>query len=267
MQIVTFSKTPTMYQALIQFQNAEQARSALMNLHSRNIYDGCNTLQIQPSRLNELIVKNNTQKSWDYTVQSGGPSGTAGQGGVGENMPPQGGGGGGGHHQSSPGGVGGVNSNANNSLHSNSGANMLGNNGRSLGGGGHNNNSANPSHPHHHGPYGGHHPPHINAGAGGAVAGMQPPPPGHHGAAGLGHHPHHPNAAGRLPGAAGGPLAGAHHPYHHHASNLLHLVDKLPRELREINLETTNPTQTPVIIVYNLPANITVQMVRLHAVL
>ncbi|PFH32034.1 RNA recognition motif-containing protein [Besnoitia besnoiti] len=77
-KIVTFSKSPTMYQALIQFQNPEQARHALMNLHSRNIYDGCNTLQIQPSRLNELVVKNNTQKSWDYTVQSGGPSGSAG---------------------------------------------------------------------------------------------------------------------------------------------------------------------------------------------
>ncbi|PFH32035.1 RNA recognition motif-containing protein [Besnoitia besnoiti] len=77
----------------------------------------------------------------------------------------------------------------------------------------------------------------------------------------MGHH-HHPGAPvhGVRLGGGAGPL-GIPHPYHHHhGSNLLHLLDKLPRELRELNIESTNPTQTPVIIVYNLPANITVHM-------
>lgn len=67
-KIVTFSKTPTMYQALIQFKYADEAKQALCTLHNRNIYDGCNTLQIQPSRLTELVVKTNNSKSVDYTV-------------------------------------------------------------------------------------------------------------------------------------------------------------------------------------------------------
>ncbi|KFG99948.1 RNA recognition motif-containing protein [Toxoplasma gondii VAND] len=215
-KIVTFSKSPTMYQALIQFQSPDQARHALMNLHSRNIYDGCNTLQIQPSRLNELVVKNNTQKSWDYTVQSGGPSGSAGATG---DLPPPG---------QAPGAAvpAGVN------------------NGRNVGPG------PAPHHPGPHGPpgpygAGAQHPP-----MGGAVAGIQPPPPAH----AIGHHAAPVHHGVRL--GAGGPL-GMSHPYHP-GSNLLHLLDKLPRELREI--ESTNPTQTPVIIVYNLPANITVHM-------
>ncbi|KFH05085.1 RNA recognition motif protein, partial [Toxoplasma gondii MAS] len=97
------------------------------------------------------------------------------------------------------------------------------------------------------GPYGAgaQHPP-----MGGAVAGIQPPPPAH----AIGHHAAPVHHGVRL--GAGGPL-GMSHPYHP-GSNLLHLLDKLPRELREI--ESTNPTQTPVIIVYNLPANITVHM-------
>ncbi|KAF8821012.1 Rna recognition motif-containing protein [Cardiosporidium cionae] len=65
-KIVTFSKSPTMYQALIQFTHPDHARQALVALHNRNIYDGCNTLQIQQSRLSELVVKANSVKSWDY---------------------------------------------------------------------------------------------------------------------------------------------------------------------------------------------------------
>eukprot|EP00920_Eleutheroschizon_duboscqi_P001702 GHVT01004270.1.p1 GENE.GHVT01004270.1~~GHVT01004270.1.p1 ORF type:complete len:265 (+),score=49.52 GHVT01004270.1:206-1000(+) len=50
-KIITFTKSPTMYQALVQFNSDSEARTALQTLHNRNIYDGCNTLQIQPSRM------------------------------------------------------------------------------------------------------------------------------------------------------------------------------------------------------------------------
>eukprot|EP01069_Polyplicarium_translucidae_P006914 Polyplicarium_translucidae@DN3040_c0_g1_i4.p1 len=71
-KIVTFSKTPTMYQALVQFRQPEEARRAMTELHNRNIYNGCNTLQIHPSRLPELVVKENSPKAWDYTIRQGG---------------------------------------------------------------------------------------------------------------------------------------------------------------------------------------------------
>ncbi|KAL8271605.1 hypothetical protein Esti_004461 [Eimeria stiedai] len=72
-KIVSFFKTPTTFQALVQFARPDQARTALANLHNRNIYDGCNTLQIQESRLPELVVKSNCAKSWDYTQCADGP--------------------------------------------------------------------------------------------------------------------------------------------------------------------------------------------------
>lgn len=72
-KIVSFFKTPTLFQALVQFARPEQAQDALANLHNRNIYDGCNTLQLQESRLPELVVKSNCAKSWDYTQSAAGP--------------------------------------------------------------------------------------------------------------------------------------------------------------------------------------------------
>eukprot|EP01053_Blabericola_migrator_P000939 Blabericola_migrator_1__938@NODE_1234_length_5022_cov_165_311604_g832_i1_p1_GENE_NODE_1234_length_5022_cov_165_311604_g832_i1NODE_1234_length_5022_cov_165_311604_g832_i1_p1_ORF_typecomplete_len707_score120_59RRM_5/PF13893_6/1_5e09RRM_5/PF13893_6/4_7e13RRM_5/PF13893_6/1_1e21RRM_5/PF13893_6/4_5e11RRM_8/PF11835_8/42RRM_8/PF11835_8/1_6e23RRM_8/PF11835_8/0_019RRM_8/PF11835_8/0_7RRM_1/PF00076_22/0_0024RRM_1/PF00076_22/0_00015RRM_1/PF00076_22/0_023RRM_1/PF00076_22/4_3e11RRM_occluded/PF16842_5/1_1RRM_oc len=67
-KIISFSKATSTFQALIQMADAQMARDALQALHSRNIYDGCNTLQIQPSRLPELTVRINNHRAWDYTV-------------------------------------------------------------------------------------------------------------------------------------------------------------------------------------------------------
>lgn len=65
-KIVTFSKSAGL-QALVQFavqQHATQARNALQG---RNIYDGCCTLDIQFSNLQELQVNFNNERTRDYT--------------------------------------------------------------------------------------------------------------------------------------------------------------------------------------------------------
>jgi polypyrimidine tract-binding protein 1 len=46
-------------------------------LNGQNIYNGCCTLRIDSSKLTELQVKFNNEKSWDYTnpnLPSGDPS-------------------------------------------------------------------------------------------------------------------------------------------------------------------------------------------------
>lgn len=67
-KIIAFSRNPLIYQALVQFQNIETAQEAIKTLHNRNIYDGCNTIQIQYSFLKELNVKANNSSSRDYTT-------------------------------------------------------------------------------------------------------------------------------------------------------------------------------------------------------
>ncbi|CEM08802.1 unnamed protein product [Vitrella brassicaformis CCMP3155] len=66
-KIVLFQKVQGMTQALIQFQNCTNAVQALTQLNGRNMYDGCNTLQVQPSKLTELSVKDNPNKGRDFT--------------------------------------------------------------------------------------------------------------------------------------------------------------------------------------------------------
>jgi polypyrimidine tract-binding protein 1 len=39
----------------------------LQCLNGQNIYNGCCTLRIDSSKLNELQVKFNNERSWDYT--------------------------------------------------------------------------------------------------------------------------------------------------------------------------------------------------------
>ncbi|KAL8431940.1 hypothetical protein Efla_002777 [Eimeria flavescens] len=155
-KIVSFFKTPTTFQALVQFARPDQARTALANLHNRNIYDGCNTLQIQESRLPELIVKSNCAKSWDYTQCAEGP----GASGASMVEPPQ-------QHMHSD-------------MHHQVAVRGM------------------------YSPYGGVRPV------------PQPPfclPP-----------------------------------------------ERLPQELREVDFDGANPSQTPVIIVYNIPSSVTIQM-------
>eukprot|EP00922_Rhytidocystis_sp_ex-Travisia-forbesii_P005465 GHVS01007971.1.p1 GENE.GHVS01007971.1~~GHVS01007971.1.p1 ORF type:complete len:421 (-),score=76.14 GHVS01007971.1:121-1383(-) len=193
-KIVTFSKSPTMYQALVQFAYHDQAKNALMQLHNRNIYDGCNTLQIQPSRLQELVVKNNNNRSMDYTT------GDVGNG--------RGSGGG----YAGGGGVGLLNTPGGNSMtlaHGNYGAGGAGG-AQQLGGGGM-----------------------------GQMGGMGGGPMGGGGFGGMGGGMNMARSAG---------------------AGLLAMVEKVPKELRELDLEGINTSQTPVVICYNLsPTETTVQ--------
>lgn len=67
-KIVMFPKPTGRCQSLIQFSSITEARVALSALNHRDIYDGCNTLQIDFSRLPELVVNANTSRSWDFLL-------------------------------------------------------------------------------------------------------------------------------------------------------------------------------------------------------
>ncbi|KAK3732590.1 hypothetical protein QZH41_016071, partial [Actinostola sp. cb2023] len=66
LKIVTFVKN-NQYQALIQFSQASEALSAKYSLDGQNIYNGCCTLRIDFSKLSNLNIKYNTERSRDYT--------------------------------------------------------------------------------------------------------------------------------------------------------------------------------------------------------
>ncbi|CAK9861219.1 unnamed protein product [Sphagnum jensenii] len=65
-KIVTFQKSAGL-QALLQFQSQQSAMQARNTLQGRNIYDGCCTLDIQFSNLQELQVNLNNERTRDYT--------------------------------------------------------------------------------------------------------------------------------------------------------------------------------------------------------
>ncbi|XP_041357375.1 polypyrimidine tract-binding protein 1-like isoform X14 [Gigantopelta aegis] len=65
-KIITFTKN-NQYQALIQFADCISARTAKDSLDGQNIYNGCDTLKIDYSKLTNLNVKYNNDKSRDYT--------------------------------------------------------------------------------------------------------------------------------------------------------------------------------------------------------
>eukprot|EP01068_Selenidium_serpulae_P003483 Selendium_serpulae@DN3091_c0_g1_i2.p1 len=69
-KIVCFSKKPQVFQALVQFREISDAKTAMAYLNNRNMYDNCNTVQVLPSKFKEVTVKENDKsKSWDFTIQ------------------------------------------------------------------------------------------------------------------------------------------------------------------------------------------------------
>jgi len=66
MKVVLFTKNGQL-QALIQFDDAVTAKQAMIALDNKNIYDGCCSLRIDYSKLDDLTVKYNNDKTWDYT--------------------------------------------------------------------------------------------------------------------------------------------------------------------------------------------------------
>jgi len=66
MKMITFTKNSN-FQMLIQFGDANSAMTAKTMLDSQNLYSGCCTLRVQMSKLQNLTVKYNNEKSWDFT--------------------------------------------------------------------------------------------------------------------------------------------------------------------------------------------------------
>jgi len=76
MKIVTFTKNNT-FQALIQYPDVITAQAAKLSLDGQNIYNACCTLRIEYSKLANLNVKFNNDKSRDYnnpTLPTGDPN-------------------------------------------------------------------------------------------------------------------------------------------------------------------------------------------------
>merc|ERR1712158_285570 len=69
LKIVTFTKNNT-FQALIQYPDVITAQAAKLSLDGQNIYNACCTLRIEYSKLSNLNVKYNNDKSRDYTNPS-----------------------------------------------------------------------------------------------------------------------------------------------------------------------------------------------------
>jgi len=66
LKIVTFTKNNT-FQALIQYPDVITAQAAKLSLDGQNIYNACCMLRIEYSKLSNLNVKYNNDKSRDYT--------------------------------------------------------------------------------------------------------------------------------------------------------------------------------------------------------
>jgi len=96
LKIITFMKNGT-FQALLQMADPHTAAVARAALDMQHIYTGCCLLQITFSKMKDLVVKYNNDKSWDYTnpnlpsqmpsqsFSSSGPQG----GPMGPGQPPQ----------------------------------------------------------------------------------------------------------------------------------------------------------------------------------
>ena len=66
MKIITFTKN-NQFQALLQYGDPVNAQQAKLALDGQNIYNACCTLRIDFSKLVNLNVKYNNDKSRDYT--------------------------------------------------------------------------------------------------------------------------------------------------------------------------------------------------------
>ncbi|XP_022242064.1 polypyrimidine tract-binding protein 1-like isoform X1 [Limulus polyphemus] len=66
LKIITFTKNNT-FQALIQYPDVITAQAAKLSLDGQNIYNACCTLRIDYSKLTNLNVKYNNDKSRDFT--------------------------------------------------------------------------------------------------------------------------------------------------------------------------------------------------------
>ncbi|KXJ24034.1 polypyrimidine tract-binding protein 1 [Exaiptasia diaphana] len=66
LKIVTFVKN-NQFQALVQYSQSSEALAGKIHLDGQNIYNGCCTLRIEFSKLSNLNIKYNNDRSRDYT--------------------------------------------------------------------------------------------------------------------------------------------------------------------------------------------------------
>lgn len=69
LRIVLFQKPGNMevVQALVEFANAQQAHTVRESLHNKQIYDDCCFLTVTMARNDIIQIKENSNRSWDYT--------------------------------------------------------------------------------------------------------------------------------------------------------------------------------------------------------
>uniref|UniRef100_A0A0G4I891 RRM domain-containing protein n=1 Tax=Chromera velia CCMP2878 TaxID=1169474 RepID=A0A0G4I891_9ALVE len=72
-KIIIFSKDQKSVQALIQLPDVGSASRAKADLDGQNIYANCNTLKINFSSSQQLVIKFNSERSMDFTVAGGAP--------------------------------------------------------------------------------------------------------------------------------------------------------------------------------------------------
>jgi len=67
MRIITFNKGAD-FQALVEFASSDAANSARQGLDGKDVYEGCCHIRANFSNKNTLTVKQNDNRSWDYTL-------------------------------------------------------------------------------------------------------------------------------------------------------------------------------------------------------
>lgn len=66
-RIVMIRKKGT--QAMVEFENCEDAKKAMEGLQNQDIYSGCCTLKVDYARAGKLNVRKNDTNSWDFIEQ------------------------------------------------------------------------------------------------------------------------------------------------------------------------------------------------------
>eukprot|EP00124_Ichthyophonus_hoferi_P001789 Ihof_evm2s104 gene=Ihof_evmTU2s104 len=66
-KMITFTKSDGVFQSLVQYADSQSATQAKLMLDGQNLYSRCCTLKIEDSKLSQLSVKYNNDKSWDFT--------------------------------------------------------------------------------------------------------------------------------------------------------------------------------------------------------
>jgi len=67
LRIITFHKGAD-FQALVEFSSSDEANRARVGLDGKDVYEGCCHIRANFSNKNTLSVKQNDDRSWDYTI-------------------------------------------------------------------------------------------------------------------------------------------------------------------------------------------------------